>query len=77
MVGLDPISNLWLVQGFAILPEGGVKLISEVVEDEMKIPVSVLMGANLANEVIILYNIHILYKICEVVKQYWYSGFVA
>jgi len=43
--------GLSLVKGFAILPEGGVKLISEVVEDEMKIPVSVLMGANLANEV--------------------------
>ena len=36
-----------------------MKLISEVVEDEMKIPVSVLMGANLANEVIIDYTCRI------------------
>jgi len=43
--------GLSLIKGFAILPEGGVKLISEVIETEMGIPVSVLMGANLANEV--------------------------
>jgi len=42
-----------LVKGFAILPEGGVKLISEVIEYELGLQqaVSVLMGANLANEV--------------------------
>jgi glycerol-3-phosphate dehydrogenase (NAD+) len=40
-----------LVKGFAILPEGGVKRISEVIESELGLPVSVLMGANLANEV--------------------------
>jgi hypothetical protein len=39
------------LQGFAILPEGGVKLISECIEAELSLPVSVLMGANLANEV--------------------------
>lgn len=42
---------LSLVKGFAILPEGGVQLISQIIENEMKVPVSVLMGANLANEV--------------------------
>lgn len=43
--------GLSLVKGFAILPGGGIKLISEVITEEMGIPVSVLMGANLANEV--------------------------
>ena len=43
--------NGFLISGFAILPEGGVKLISQIIETEMKVPVSVLMGANLANEV--------------------------
>ena len=38
-------------QGFAILPGGGIKLISDLISEEMNIPVSVLMGANLANEV--------------------------
>merc|ERR1739838_232053 len=37
--------------GFAILPGGGIKLISDLISEEMGIPVSVLMGANLANEV--------------------------
>jgi len=44
-------SGLSLVKGFAILPGGGIKLISELISEEMDIPVSVLMGANLANEV--------------------------
>jgi len=43
--------GLSLVKGFAILPEGGIELISQLISDEMGIPVSVLMGANLANEV--------------------------
>lgn len=43
--------GLSLVKGFAILPEGGIKLISDLISEEMGIPVSVLMGANLANEV--------------------------
>ena len=33
------------------MPGGGIKLISELISEEMGIPVSVLMGANLANEV--------------------------
>jgi len=43
--------GLSLVKGFAILPGGGIKLISDLISQEMNIPVSVLMGANLANEV--------------------------
>jgi len=43
--------GLSLVKGFSILPGGGIKLISDVISEEMGIPVSVLMGANLANEV--------------------------
>lgn len=43
--------GLSLIKGFAILPEGGVKLISECIQSELSLPVSVLMGANLANEV--------------------------
>ena len=31
---------------------GGIKLISELITAEMGLPVSVLMGANLANEVV-------------------------
>ncbi|XP_023333753.1 glycerol-3-phosphate dehydrogenase [NAD(+)], cytoplasmic isoform X2 [Eurytemora carolleeae] len=40
-----------LVKGFATPPGGGVKLISEVIQSELNLPISVLMGANLANEV--------------------------
>merc|ERR1739838_686008 len=44
-------AGLSLVKGFAILPGGGIKLISKLISEEMRLPVSVLMGANLANEV--------------------------
>merc|ERR1712002_1411403 len=44
-------TGLSLVKGFAIQPGGGIELISELVSEEMGLPVSVLMGANLANEV--------------------------
>merc|ERR1711936_1163576 len=44
-------TGLSLVKGFAILPGGGIKLISDLISEEMNIPVSVLMGANLANKV--------------------------
>ena len=41
-----------LIKGFAIIPTGGIQLISEIIHDALGgIPVSVLMGANLANEV--------------------------
>ena len=43
--------SLYFLEGFAILPGGEIKLISEIISEEMGIPVSVLMGANLANEV--------------------------
>ena len=43
--------GLSLVKGFAILPGGGIRLISDLIEEELALPVSVLMGANLANEV--------------------------
>jgi len=44
--------GLSLVKGFAILPGGGIELISDLISREMGgLPVSVLMGANLANEV--------------------------
>lgn len=43
--------GLSLVKGFAILPGGGIRLISDLIEEELGLPVSVLMGANLANEV--------------------------
>jgi len=45
------VQGLSLVKGFAILPGGGIELISQLIAEEIGIPVSVLMGANLANEV--------------------------
>ena len=41
------------LQGFAIRPEGGIELITDIIKDELgdKLRVSVLMGANLAPEV--------------------------
>lgn len=38
-------------QGFHELPTGGIELISDVIRHSLGIEVSVLMGANLANEV--------------------------
>ncbi|XP_052805976.1 glycerol-3-phosphate dehydrogenase [NAD(+)], cytoplasmic-like [Mya arenaria] len=40
-----------LIKGFNMKPGGGIALISSVVEDTLKIPCAVLMGANIANEV--------------------------
>lgn len=40
-----------LVKGFDILPEGGIRLISDSLHRMLGLPVSVLMGANLAHEV--------------------------
>merc|ERR1712061_306368 len=45
------VNALSLIKGFSILPEGGIKLISSMINELLDIPVSVLMGANLANEV--------------------------
>jgi len=40
-----------LIKGFERAAGGGVELISRVISEQLDIPVSVLMGANLANEV--------------------------
>ena len=40
-----------LIKGFGIIPSGGIKLISGMIKEILDIPVSVLMGANLAGEV--------------------------
>lgn len=40
-----------LIKGFNELPTGGIELISDVIRHSLNIDVSVLMGANLANEV--------------------------
>merc|ERR1712025_1359664 len=50
-MGKQGAAGLSLAKGFVILPGGGIKLISDLISEEMDIPVSVLMGANLANEV--------------------------
>lgn len=43
--------GLSLIKGFDIAEGGGIKLISTIITDHLKIPCYVLMGANLANEV--------------------------
>lgn len=44
--------NLFLfLQGFGELPNGGIELISDVIRQNLGIEMTVLMGANLANEV--------------------------
>lgn len=43
--------GLSLIKGFDIAEGGGIKLISTIITDNLKIPCYVLMGANLANEV--------------------------
>ena len=40
-----------LIKGFGELPDIGIELISDVIKYSLNIDVSVLMGANLANEV--------------------------
>lgn len=40
-----------VLQGFDIAEGGGIELISHIINKHLKIEVSVLMGANLANEV--------------------------
>lgn len=46
------VVGISLIKGFAIMPEGGIQLISNIIRDTLdNIPVSVLMGANLAPEV--------------------------
>lgn len=43
--------GLSLIKGFAQGDGTNIKLISKIIEEKLKIPCSVLMGANLANEV--------------------------
>ncbi|XP_065335698.1 glycerol-3-phosphate dehydrogenase [NAD(+)], cytoplasmic isoform X1 [Cloeon dipterum] len=43
--------GLSLIKGFDRAEGGGIELISHIIQTELKIPVSVLMGANLAPEV--------------------------
>lgn len=43
--------GLSLIKGFDVAEGGGIKLISHIITEHLKIPCSVLMGANLANEV--------------------------
>jgi glycerol-3-phosphate dehydrogenase len=40
-----------VLQGFDIAEGGGIELISHIINKHLRIEVSVLMGANLANEV--------------------------
>jgi glycerol-3-phosphate dehydrogenase (NAD+) len=40
-----------VLQGFDIAEGGGIQLISHIINQHLRIEVSVLMGANLANEV--------------------------
>lgn len=42
---------LSLIKGFDVAEGGGIDLISHIVTRHLKIPCSVLMGANLANEI--------------------------
>ena len=43
--------KLFYFKGFAQGEGTNIKLISKIIEEKLKIPCSVLMGANLANEV--------------------------
>ena len=48
------VKCLWwlnVLQGFDIAEGGGIELISHIINKHLQIEVSVLMGANLANEV--------------------------
>lgn len=39
------------LKGFDVAEGGGIALISQIIQKQLKIDVSVLMGANLANEI--------------------------
>jgi len=40
-----------ILKGFDVAAGGGIDLISQIINRQLKIDVSVLMGANLANEI--------------------------
>lgn len=42
---------LYILKGFDVAEGGGIALISQIIKKHLKIEVSVLMGANLANEI--------------------------
>lgn len=41
----------FILKGFDVAAGGGIDLISQIIKRKLKIDVSVLMGANLANEI--------------------------
>lgn len=43
--------NLYILKGFDVAVGGGIDLISQIIKRHLNIDVSVLMGANLANEI--------------------------
>lgn len=43
--------NLYILKGFDVAVGGGIDLISQIINRHLNIDVSVLMGANLANEI--------------------------
>ena len=47
----DGAQGISLIKGFHIVPTGGIALISDTITQILDVPVSVLMGANLAGEV--------------------------
>lgn len=42
---------MYILKGFDVAEGGGIALISQIIKKHLKIEVSVLMGANLANEI--------------------------
>lgn len=43
--------NYYFLKGFDVAAGGGIDLISQIIKRQLNIEVSVLMGANLANEI--------------------------
>ena len=51
MIANNRLLQSFPIQGFGELPNGGIELISDVIRHNLGIEMTVLMGANLANEV--------------------------
>uniref|UniRef100_C1BQN2 Glycerol-3-phosphate dehydrogenase [NAD(+)] n=1 Tax=Caligus rogercresseyi TaxID=217165 RepID=C1BQN2_CALRO len=47
----ENVKGISLVKGFEKIKGGGIKLISSLLKESLQIPISVLMGANIAHEV--------------------------